>query len=103
MTTDNIVVVLCMYIKYLIYICIQNFNLTIYIFQGKFVSMGVISDGSYGTPPDVIYSFPVTIGPDRKWQIVQGLQIKDFSSEKMKLTGDELLQEREEALAVCQD
>lgn len=67
------------------------------------MSMGVISDGSYGTPPDVIYSFPVTIGPDRKWQIVQGLQIKDFSSEKMKLTGDELLQEREEALAVCQD
>lgn len=65
--------------------------------------MGVFSDGSYGTPPDVIYSFPVTIGSDRKWQIVQGLQIKDFSSEKMKITGDELLQEREEALAVCQD
>lgn len=65
--------------------------------------MGVYSDGSYGTPKDVIYSFPVSIGPDRKWQIVQGLPIKDFSSEKMKLTGDELLQEREEALSVCQD
>ncbi|KAF8773153.1 Malate dehydrogenase like protein [Argiope bruennichi] len=71
--------------------------------EGKFVSMGVISDGSYGTPPDVIYSFPVTIGPDRKWKIVQGLQINDFSQTKMKVTGDELLQEREEALSVCQD
>ncbi|CAL1292488.1 unnamed protein product [Larinioides sclopetarius] len=71
--------------------------------EGKFVSMGVISDGSYGTPPEVIYSFPVTIGSDRKWKIVQGLQINDFSQGKMKLTGDELLQEREEALSVCQD
>lgn len=65
--------------------------------------MGVYSDGSYGTAADVIYSFPVTIGPDRKWKIVQGLQISDFSQTKMKVTSDELLQEREEALSVCQD
>ena len=71
--------------------------------EGKFVSMGVYSDGSYGVPSDVIYSFPVTIGTDKKWQIVQGLQINDFSQGKMKATGDELLQEREEALSVCQD
>lgn len=71
--------------------------------EGKYVSMGVYSDGSYGVPSDVIYSFPVTIGSDRKWSIVQGLPISDFSQEKMKITGDELLQEREEALSVCQD
>ncbi|XP_054714568.1 malate dehydrogenase, cytoplasmic-like [Uloborus diversus] len=71
--------------------------------EGRFVSMGVISDGSYGTPKDVIYSFPVTIGPNKKWNIVQGLQVNDFSQEKMKITGDELLQEKEEALSVCQD
>jgi malate dehydrogenase len=71
--------------------------------EGKFVSMGVYSDGSYGVPADVIYSFPVTIGADKKWKIVQGLQINDFSQGKMKVTGDELLQEREEALSVCQD
>lgn len=70
--------------------------------EGKFVSMGVYSDGSYGVPSGVIYSFPVTIA-DKKWQIVQGLQISDFSQGKMKVTGDELLQEREEALSVCQD
>lgn len=65
--------------------------------------MGVYSDGSYGVAADVIYSFPVTIGSDRKWKIVQGLQINDFSQAKMKATGDELLQEREEALSVCKD
>lgn len=37
---------------------------------GQFVSMGVISDGSYGTPNDVIFSFPVKIS-NKKWEIVQ--------------------------------
>merc|ERR1712168_715257 len=45
------------------------------IFQGtgnNFVSMGVFSDGSYGTPEGVMFSFPVKIA-DKKWTIVQGL------------------------------
>jgi malate/lactate dehydrogenase len=37
---------------------------------GQFVSMGVISDGSYGAPKDVIFSFPVTI-ENKEWKIVQ--------------------------------
>jgi malate dehydrogenase len=37
---------------------------------GQFVSMGVISDGSYGAPNDVIFSFPVTID-NKEWKIVQ--------------------------------
>lgn len=37
---------------------------------GEWVSMGVVSDGSYGVPADVVYSFPVTI-KDKKWTIVQ--------------------------------
>jgi len=37
---------------------------------GQFVSMGVISDGSYGAPNDVIFSFPVTI-ENKEWKIVQ--------------------------------
>jgi len=36
----------------------------------KWVSMGVISDGSYGVPADVVYSFPVTCA-NKKWTIVQ--------------------------------
>jgi hypothetical protein len=37
---------------------------------GQFVSMGVISDGSYGAPTDIIFSFPVTI-ENKEWKIVQ--------------------------------
>lgn len=69
---------------------------------GEYVSMGVISDGSYGVTKDVIFSFPVEI-KDRQWKIVQGLTVTPFAQEKLKLTGDELLQEKEEALSVCQD
>lgn len=70
---------------------------------GKFVSMAVISDGSYGVPVDIMYSFPVTCGPDRSWKIVQDLAIDDFAREKMDLTGKELVEEKAEALSVCQD
>merc|ERR1719227_67389 len=41
---------------------------------GEFVSMGVFSDGSYGTPEGVMFSFPVTL-TDKKWTIVQGLKV----------------------------
>merc|ERR1712200_192944 len=65
------------------------------------VSMGVFSDGSYDTPEGVMFSFPITI-KDGKWSIVQGLQLSDFAKEKLALTGKELCEEREEAMAVCQ-
>merc|ERR1719245_1005690 len=62
------------------------------------VSMGVFSDGSYNTPEGVMFSFPITI-KDGKWSIVQGLQLSDFAKEKLSLTGKELCEEREEAMA----
>merc|ERR1711909_241513 len=64
------------------------------------VSMGVFSDGSYGTPEGVMFSFPITI-KDGKWSIVQGLVMSDFAKEKLAVTGKELCEEREEAMAVC--
>jgi len=70
--------------------------------SGSFVSMGVISDGSYNAPQNVIFSFPVEI-KNKKWTIVQGLAMDDFSKNKIEQTGQELIEEREEALAVCQD
>lgn len=69
--------------------------------DNDWVSMGVFSDGSYGTPVGVMFSFPITI-KDGKWSIVQGLQLSDFAKEKLSLTGKELCDEREEAMAVCQ-
>ena len=70
------------------------------ILIGEFVSMGVFSDGSYGTPEGVMFSFPVTLA-DKKWTIVQGLKVDDFAKEKLALTGKELCEERDEAMAVC--
>ncbi|RZF48208.1 hypothetical protein LSTR_LSTR006175 [Laodelphax striatellus] len=69
---------------------------------GKFVSLGVISDGSYGAPKDVMFSFPCTV-KDRVWKIVPNLSIDDFAKSKLAVTGKELSEEKEEALSVCQD
>jgi len=73
------------------------------IFQGtapgEYVSMGVFSDGSYGSPEGIMFSFPVTL-KDKKWTIVQGLSMDDFTKEKLRVTGEELCGERTEAMAV---
>ncbi|KAF8386753.1 mdh-1 [Pristionchus pacificus] len=67
---------------------------------GSFVSMAVPSDGSYGIPEGLIFSFPVTIS-NGEWKIVQGLELNDFAKEKIAVTTKELLEERDEALAAC--
>jgi len=67
---------------------------------GTWVSMGVISDGSYGIPKDLIYSMPVSIS-NKQWKIVEGLKITDFAKTKLDLTAKELLEEKKEAMAVC--
>jgi malate dehydrogenase len=61
---------------------------------GDWVSMAVCSDGSYGIPEGVIYSYPVTC-KNGEYSIVQGLSISDFSREKMQATHRELLEERD--------
>jgi malate dehydrogenase len=58
------------------------------------LSMGVYSDGSYGVAKGLIYSFPVRCkGGD--WEIVQGIEISDFSQGKMDATEQELTEERD--------
>jgi len=62
--------------------------------NGKVVSMGVYSDGSYGIEKGLIYSFPCTCdGGD--WSIVQGQAVTNFSQEKMTETETELKEERD--------
>jgi malate dehydrogenase len=58
------------------------------------VSMGVLSDGSYGIEAGLIYSFPVTV-VDGVVNIVKGLAINGFSLEKMRLSETELKEERD--------
>ena len=62
--------------------------------EGKIVSMGVYSDGSYGIEQGLIYSFPCTCaGGD--WSIVQGQAVTEFSQGKMTDTETELKEERD--------
>jgi len=59
-------------------------------------SMGVWSDGSYGAPKDVIFSFPVTC-KDGTYTIVKGLPVDDLRKGLLTATGEELLAEKKEA------
>jgi malate dehydrogenase len=61
--------------------------------DGDWVSMAVPSDGSYGIPEGVLYSYPVTTSAG-EYEIVQGLDIDDFSRQRMDATKDELFEER---------
>jgi malate dehydrogenase len=62
--------------------------------DGDYLSMGIPSDGSYGIPEGVIYSYPV-VCQGGKYQIVQGLSIDAFSRARMDATHKELLEERD--------
>ncbi|CAJ0962013.1 unnamed protein product, partial [Mesorhabditis belari] len=71
---------------------------------GQFISMAVPSDGSYGVPQGLIFSFPVQICPDtKKWKIVQGLELDEFAKGKIDVTTKELIEERDEALKACEE
>ena len=61
--------------------------------ENDWVSMSVISDGSYGVPEGIISSFPCTCSGG-EFQIVQGLEIDDFSRAKIDATTGELVEER---------
>jgi malate dehydrogenase len=61
---------------------------------GRWITMGVPSDGSYGVPEDIIYGVPVTC-TGGKYEVVKGLEIDDWSRGKMDATLKELLDERD--------
>jgi malate dehydrogenase len=62
--------------------------------NGKWATMGIPSDGSYGIPEGTIYGFPVTCSPGR-YQMIKGLEIDEFSRSKMDATLKELGEERD--------
>lgn len=66
----------------------------------KIVSMAVPSDGSYDVPRGIFFSFPVHCPGDGTYQIMGDLAIDPFSMKYIKATTDELLAEREEAVAL---
>jgi malate dehydrogenase len=62
--------------------------------DGDWLSMSVVSDGSYGVPEGLISSFPVTT-KDGTWEIVQGLEIDAFSRARIDASTAELAEERD--------
>jgi malate dehydrogenase len=62
---------------------------------GSFVSMAIQSRGEYGQPEGLFYSYPVRLLGDWKYEVVQGLEVNDFSKQKLTITAEELVGERE--------
>lgn len=62
--------------------------------DGEWTTMGVPSDGSYGIPEGTMFGFPVTCA-NGQYEIVQGLEIDEFSQERINITLDELEQEKQ--------
>ena len=67
--------------------------------EGDWTSAAVPSDGSYGVAEGIISSFPVT-SVDGAWQIVPGLEINDFSRERIDVSVRELMEERDAVQAL---
>ncbi|MEW6707413.1 MAG: malate dehydrogenase [Pseudomonadota bacterium] len=62
--------------------------------NGKWVTMGIPSNGEYGIPKDVMFGYPVTT-EGGEYKIVEGLPIDAFSQERINLTLKELLEEQD--------
>ena len=62
--------------------------------EDDWVSMAIPSDGSYGIPEGLVYSFPV-VCKNGRYEIVQGLEIDEFSRSMMEATQKELEEERD--------
>jgi malate dehydrogenase len=62
--------------------------------NGKWVTMGIPSDGQYGIPKDIMFGFPVTT-ENGEYKVVEGLEIDAFSQERINLTLKELQEEQD--------
>jgi malate dehydrogenase len=67
--------------------------------DGDWVSMAVVSDGSYGVPEGLVSGFPARCAGGR-WEIVQGLEIDDFSRARIAASTAELADERDAVRAL---
>jgi malate dehydrogenase len=63
--------------------------------NGRWVSMAIPSDGSYGVPEGLICSFPCTVDSDGQYHIVQGIDLDATAKAKVQASVNELLEERE--------
>ncbi|MBW4077685.1 MAG: malate dehydrogenase [Acidobacteria bacterium] len=64
------------------------------------VSVGVTSHGEYGVPEGLTFGFPVTSDGQGAWKVKEGFAIDEFAAERIKLTTDELMGERDDVRAL---
>lgn len=62
---------------------------------GDWFSVGVCSDGSYGTPAGTVTSLPIRSN-GKDWEVVQGIELNEFAKEKIAASNKELLEEQAE-------
>ena len=63
-------------------------------------SVGVTSHGEYGVPEGLTFGFPVTSDGKGSWKVKEGFAMDDFAKERIKVTTDELISERDEVRAL---
>ncbi|XP_072144389.1 malate dehydrogenase, cytoplasmic-like isoform X3 [Dermacentor andersoni] len=68
---------------------------------GQFVTMAVLSDGLYGVPPDLVFSYPVFIDNSRSWKVVQGISVNENLRNCITESAKDLERERDEAMEIC--
>jgi malate dehydrogenase len=66
---------------------------------GDCASLAVISRGEYGTPEGLQFGFPV-VSDGLSWKVKEGFELDDFAKEKIKITTDELIAERNDVQAL---
>jgi malate dehydrogenase len=67
--------------------------------EGDWTSAGIVSDGTYGVPAGIISSFPV-ISTGGEWEIVEGLDLNEFSRARIDASVAELVEERDAVVAL---
>jgi len=61
--------------------------------EGNYFSVAVTSDGSYGIPAGLMFSYPIRSN-GQTWEIVKGIELNEFSKQKIQATTNELLEEQ---------
>jgi malate dehydrogenase len=64
--------------------------------EGDCASVGVTSSGEYGVPEGLTFGFPIVADGKGSWSVKEGFDIDEFAAERIKVTTDELLAERED-------
>jgi len=64
------------------------------------VSVAVTSNGEYGVPEGLTFGFPISADGKGGWRVKEGFELNDFAKEKVKITTDELIAERDEVRAL---